>query len=586
MGSILPLLAGAKRKFEEGDRAEAERLWKAVLAREPGNAGAAKGLGELLLEAQRHPEAFEIVGAAARRHPMDMGLRVIVGRAMFGLGMIGPAMKALQSVPPRDANATQAQVGVGMCLVVQRRASEAVSLLKPLAKARPDDPVVRHALGHALVHVGQVWEAIEHIQASARLRPTVEVLAELAWALYKNGQREEAARVFERAHAMNPKLPLVIAGRASILMDERRGDEARAILKDAARENRSDPLVLNTYARVVESSEERAAVRAMIEGALTHQLPPAVRSSLHFSMGTLLEADRDYERAFASFRAANEIGGGAVDESRLELALETVKRVFSRESMERMPRAAPDPLPVFIVGMPRSGTTLVEQILASHPGVHGAGELQDLSQLAKSMHARLGLPEGQFYPDVVGALTQEQMQDLADVYLGRLKELGLGALRVTDKMPRNYLLCGLIDVLFPGARIVHCVRDPLDTCVSIFTTSFGQGHACKSRLSTLAAMYRSYRRVMDHWRLVIRVPILDMVYEEMVYDLEGQAKRLVVFTGLPWDRACLSFYDNKRAVATASMDQVRRPIYSSSVGRWKRYEPYIGELIEGLREYL
>jgi hypothetical protein len=171
---------------------------------------------------------------------------------------------------------------------------------------------------------------------------------------------------------------------------------------------------------------------------------------------------------------------------------------------------------------------------------------------------------------------------MAGVYLQTLRGLGGGARHVTDKMPQNYLMLGMIDLLFPGARVVHCVRHPLDTCLSCYTTLLSERHAYRTRLSDLAAVYRGYRQLMDHWRSVVRVPILDLRYEDLIAEPERVTRELLGFVGLPWDDRCLKFHENTRRVATASAEQVRRPIYRSSAGRWKRYERHLSELTDGL----
>jgi hypothetical protein len=238
---------------------------------------------------------------------------------------------------------------------------------------------------------------------------------------------------------------------------------------------------------------------------------------------------------------------------------------------------------VFIVGMPRSGTSLVEQILASHPNVHGAGELSDIIKLAyEYIPFTLGLKEP--YPHCVGSLTQNQIDQCAQKYLARIEQFSSDAVRITDKMPQNFLYLGLIGQLFPRARIIHCSRHPLDTALSIYFQQFIEAHTYSFDLENIGHYYNEYRRLMQHWKNILDIPILDISYQNLVEDFEGTCRRMVGFLDLEWDERCLQFHRSERKIATASFDQVRSPIYSSSLGRWKHYERHLGPLIRVLKE--
>jgi hypothetical protein len=248
--------------------------------------------------------------------------------------------------------------------------------------------------------------------------------------------------------------------------------------------------------------------------------------------------------------------------------------------------------------MPRSGTTLVEQILAAHPDVHGAGELKVLSHLAASA-AHSDWARGESYPNYLDLVSSpDRLNGLADAYLSAVASINGTARYVLDKKPQNFLYLGLIELLFGSCHVIHCVRDPIDTCVSCYMTFFGaSGDASASgqsagkaawnwgpagSLSGLGAFYRAYERQMRHWKEVLTVRTLDVRYEDVVNDLEGQVGRLLEFLGLPWNDRCLRFHESKRPVNTPSAAQVRKPVYRSSVGRWKQYGPQLSELIAAL----
>ena len=238
--------------------------------------------------------------------------------------------------------------------------------------------------------------------------------------------------------------------------------------------------------------------------------------------------------------------------------------------------------PVFIVGMPRSGTSLTEQILASHPEVFGAGELNDINESIAKLPAMIR--NNNTYPGCIKDLNQEIADKLAQEYLTRLDSFSTEKKRITDKMPHNFVNLGLISLLFPEARIIHCLRDPRDTCLSLYFQDFGWIHPYATRLENLGNYYVQYKRLMKHWTSVLDTPILTIQYEDIISDQEHISRELVNFCGLDWHDDCLQFYASTRTVATASYDQVRQPIYKKSIGRWKNYEKHLDPLTMALGE--
>jgi len=249
--------------------------------------------------------------------------------------------------------------------------------------------------------------------------------------------------------------------------------------------------------------------------------------------------------------------------------------------MASLPRASiRSERPLFITGMPRSGTTLVEQILSSHPDVHGAGELADIGEMAESLPARLGT-QLQF-PQCLSHVTTAHLDQLATGYLDTLERLSPDARRVTDKM-LGFIYLGLIELVLPGARIIHCVRDPMDTCLSGYFQDFSRSHPYSYDLHNLGVYYRSYQKIMHNWKNVLSLPIMEVQYEDMVTNQEVTSRKVIDFCGLEWDERCLDFHKNERFVGTASYNQVRRPMYKTSLGRWKKYEQFLEPLKKALQ---
>lgn len=582
MSKALPILAAARRMEEQGAAADAERLYRQALVADPSSVAAAKSLGLLLSASGRCREAMPFLSPLANSRP-DPEVLAAMGRCLFQTGQIPGATRVLESALALDRKSVEARVWLARCRVASNRPSDAVALLAELPGA-DSNPDAQTALGLAFVLLGRVEEGIAAHHLAAALRPSAAAFCELAWALNTGGRVEESLASYDRALALEPSLAAATAGKANILESRGETEPARALIRSALDHGVLDPSLAVAFARLSNTREQRPAARAVVERTLTAARSPVDRASLLFALGRLRESDGDYDGAFSCFKQANDFYPPTFDPSKYARATDQLIEVFSRQSLSALPRASnADPRPVFIVGMPRSGTSLVEQILASHPSIHGAGELDDLSTIAARLTDILGLPPAvPQYPACIPSLRATQLDALAERYLSRIGRLDPTAARTTDKMPSNFALLGLIDLLFPGARIIHCTRNPLDTCLSCYTTQLSQRHSYRTRLKDLAAAYKMYERLMSHWRTAVRTPMLEVRYEDVIADPERQSRAIVEFVGVPWDDRCLRFYENRRIVHTASIDQVRRPLYNSSIGRWRHFERHLGELIAGL----
>jgi hypothetical protein len=270
------------------------------------------------------------------------------------------------------------------------------------------------------------------------------------------------------------------------------------------------------------------------------------------------------------------------DESRMFDLFDRIRDVFTSELLRRKEGAGdPSQVPVLIVGMPRSGTTLIEQILASHPKAFGGGELRDLGEVIAAHCDLAAAPAA--YPECLRDMPGEVLGRIGAGYAARLRRRAPTAERIIDKMPANFLHLGLLHLALPNARIIHARRDPIDTCVSCFTRLFGGEQQFSYDLGELGRYYRRYQSLMAHWRATLPAgAMLEVDYEQLVDNLEPQARRIVDYCGLEWDDACLRFYETKRQVHTSSAAQVRQPIYRTAVGRWRPYRQWLGPLLEEL----
>ncbi|MEQ9616725.1 MAG: sulfotransferase [Phycisphaerales bacterium] len=457
-----------------------------------------------------------------------------------------------------------------------------------LLKKNPNSKDIHRMVGLSQLNLGQFEKARQHFAKVLKQKPGDPHATQGMAESYKfQGRFEEAHRVLDAYLSRTPGAVAGLAEKAEVYQVQ--GDEEAA--KDfALRALGSDPsnlTALIALANVVRRREgERADVIDRLRSrVLDTGLSAPQQSVILFTLGQLLDAEGEYDDAFAAYREANDNKPATFHGEKLERDLEGTLANWTREAVEAIPKIEPrhGDLPVFIVGMPRSGTSLVEQIIGSHPEVYGAGELG----LVKA-HARLlqGNVDATF-PILThtGNMTKPNMERFARKFLTDLRKLDPKAARITDKMPDNSIRLNIVGTCLPAATIIHCLRNPVDTCLSCYFQSFGPGVRYATRLEAIGQYYCTYRRLMDLWHEILDIEIHDVRYEDLTADQESQSRRLIDAVGLAWDDACLRFYESGRATITASNQQVRQPMYRSSVARWKKYEKHLGPLIESLGEY-
>lgn len=426
---------------------------------------------------------------------------------------------------------------------------EAEAACRRALGSAPDDAEAYRLLGTVLRLQGRGPDALEVLRRAVELDPhSAKAFLHLAISLAEDGRLEAAMAADREAIALRPDYPGALAHLARLK-------------------------------RFLPGDPDLAA----LEAADGDRLDEVERIIVLFALAKAFEDTGDYDRAFSYMERANALKRRSVEYNSEEQIdeLGRIEAVFDRGLLERFAGAGcPSRLPILITGMPRSGTTLVEQILASHPAVFGAGELphlQQLSTVVPVLHER-----AQAFPEGVANLSADDLGHLGHGYVARLHRLDPAAERVCDKQPLNFRYLGLAQLIVPNATLIHCVRDPMDTCVSCYGLNFGAVDFSYD-LGELGQHYRAYGELMDHWRSVLAAgTVLDVRYESLVADLEGEARRIVEHCRLPWDDACLSFHEAKRQVHTASFAQVRRPIYKDSLARWRRYEKHLGPLADAL----
>jgi tetratricopeptide (TPR) repeat protein len=603
----------ARLEFAAGDLGRAERLFRQAVDTK-ASADALEGLGTVLVRRNRFREALPHLQRAIGLAPGRASAWNSAGEALGSLGRLAEALEAFTRAADARPDFTPAHYNRGLVLRAMGRQDAAMDALRQAVRLRPDFVEALQALGALLHGTGRYQGAIECFRAVTRLRPndpgahtslgaSCQMLGDLqtARACYEKAvalapeypdahsnlgtvyqglrDMEQAEACFRRALAIAPDHQDALAALAANMDRRGRYQEGLALIEDHLAEGNVE-LAL-TGAQIMQHLGRSADAAEILERLLGRgNLSASARQRLEFNRGDALDDLGRYEEAFAAYTAGNRAKPVRFDRDEHRNDVARLLEVFSAQSWPGLPRIdEPSERPVFVVGMPRSGTSLVEQILASHSMVAGAGELTELGQGA----IELGLDQGIRFPDSVLTATVSQLQRAARAYLDRLQQLFPDARRVIDKTPANHLFVGFIQNLFPQARVIHCVRHPLDTCLSNYFQNFaGQGIPFSYDLGDIAVYYNDYLRVMEHWRRHASIRFHEVVYEELVHDQERVSRELVAFLDLPWESACLSFHRSKRVVATASHAQVRRPLYRSSVGRFLNYRDHLGPLNERL----
>jgi tetratricopeptide (TPR) repeat protein len=459
------------------------------------------------------------------------------------------------------------------------RVREALERYIEAVRLAPDQPRHHFMLGLCAWQSSRLELVERHLKDAVRLQPDHPLANQVLADWYMERQKYSAALAHSaRAVSIASADPNMIISRAWILEGTGQPLEAWDLAHGLVEQNYASAKLAELYSRLARFIGHERQALAMIDRILQDGASPLENRVLQFCAARLLDALGRYDDAFARVRLAHQAIAQPYDSRQMDDWFDRSLAYYTPQKLHDLPRAANhNRRPVFIIGMPRSGTSLIEQILASHPQVHGGGELRALADIALDATGRDPESNGCF-PECLDSISQRTADRMVANYLKQIETINPSAVYVTDKMPLNFLYMGLISILFPESHVIHCVRDPMDTCLSCYMTGFSIGNEFAANLSHLGRYYRNYLKFMEHWSDRLNFPMLTVRYEEVVQDLPGQLARLLEFLDLPWDQSCLNFHRTARPVATASRDQVRRPLYASSVGRWKHYERHLGEL--------
>ncbi len=540
-------LATALLALERYDQARVH--YERAMQFSPADPAPANSLGLMLLARAEHDAAAAAFRAAIERAPGAADLHTNLGYALHGAGAIEASAAALLHAVELAPEYPRALAGAGNLLWLLERYDQAVPLLERAVAIDPADAKSWNVLGLVLHRLGRGAEAVSAFERAVAADPA------LADAHYNLGVISLYLGAIPRAQAAFASALELVPGNVKYYDGW-----------------------FNTHTAGVADESRIARLQALLDN---EPLTDEARIQAHFTLAKVCEDLARYGEAFEHLIAGSAAKRALVtyDEARELGLMQRIAATFTSQRMRALAGGGnPSDTPVFIVGMPRSGTTLVEQILASHPSVQALGERNDLAlELIAYSHKR-GLPQ---YPELLECIERGDLAQIGSGYLLRVGEYEKP--RVTDKMLANFLTLGLIALALPHAKIVHVRRDPVDTCLSCFAQLFTFGNLYTYDLAELARYYRGYEALMEHWRSVLPPGMmLEVQYEQVAADLEVQARRLIAHVGLPWDERCLTFYSSQRVVDTASAAQVRRPVYTTSVGRHRRYGDRLRPLLDVL----
>jgi tetratricopeptide (TPR) repeat protein len=597
------------------DRAEA--LYRKVLRRVPAHADSLNLLGVIALDRGRPEHAVELIGRAILISPKFAEAYSNLGNALLAAGRLAEAIENYRQALTINPRFAPAHSNLARALNATSAFAAALESCRTAVALDSSLPEPHYNMAIALHGLSRQAEAEAMCRAALKIRPgVVDWRREYAVILGELGRPDEALTIVDALLSERPDDAASHFARATILYRISDISGSEVAYRRATTLMPRDPHAWNGLGRAERAQGHFAAAEASFRRALAlapkhadahrnlaligairadqaeaHRLtglldgPELVdqdRVAVGFALGKLLDDADRFDEAFARYRTANALFRAiqAAAGKHFDLAVLTadIDRTIVACSSTNLAKLAEggvtSDLPVFIVGMPRSGTSLVEQIAASHNSVFGAGELRDIGRISAEVLGAKGAANAWEGWDA------EAARRLATAHVTKLARLGNGAARVIDKLPDNIFMLGRIAALFPGARVVFCRRDPRDTCLSCYFSLFAAGNLFSYDLIDCAHRCLETDRLMAHWQKVLPLPTLTIDYEKLVGHLESEARRLVDFLELDWDPACLDFHQTERTVVTASSWQVRQPLYQRSVGRWRNYERHLGPLLD------
>jgi len=604
---------------QSGDITRARQLCTTLCEEDPKDPEAWFLLGAIHGAVSDFPEAEACCKKAIALAPEQPMLRYNLAIALLKQGKAVEAIPEFELAIAMQPDFADAYRELGNAHSLNNEPLRAISSYEKSAELDPDSAATRNNLGSTYLDLDRNDEAIKCFQQAIALQPdfidaydrlastliiqfkfdkaiklletatekfpeAASLFALLALAYQNQGDADEALKYYEKTRSIDPDSISAQVGVAAMMALQGRYSEAGELLETLLASHPEHPGVKTTYTTLAYKFGAADRAIEIAEREIKNSgTPERTKATYCFALAHLREKKGELDTAFEHYAAGNRFRNARFDHASYDGMFRALIKQYSAEAVRKLPQSSNSSSNViFIIGMPRSGTSLAEQILASHPEVYGAGELRNINYMVDNLPQTLGSSSP--YPFCLDQLTGTVLDQLANEYLADLNKRSGGTARYfTNKLPINFIHIGFINRLFPNAKFIHTTRDPRDTCLSCFFKLFSGELPYAYSLTDLGKFYRLYQRMMIHWKRVLPATIYELNYEKLVFDQENETRKLINFCGLGWNDACLHFHKTDRTVATASHDQVRKPLYASSIGRWRSYEKHLGPLIAALR---
>ncbi len=604
---------------KKGELDEAVNHYRKAIEINPAFAEAYNNIATVLREQEKTEEAIEYYRKAIERDGNNAKFYSNLGVSLYESGEIDEAKSCYEKSIEINPKNAETYINLGNLYEKDDKLRESIACYRMAVDIQPDNADAHNNFGHILFEDGNYDKAVEHFRKALEIDPDNEnVQSNLINGLINLNELDDAFEHCRRIYEKQPDSPNWMVNMGIILCEmgnlkeaEELYDKALSKTSDSVKayyskgsllqESGRKELAIKCYTKAIEINPNHTESYKSLAGCITFKegdeitktiesllakenLLPSKEMALNFALGKIYGDIGRYGESFLCYKAGNDIRKKLKDrhfsiEDYRKKVCQQEKAIDNSYFADYTGFVNESDVPVFIVGMPRSGTTLTEQIIASHPEAYGAGELPDIG---KGLHNVKKHNHVTSFQELVDCTDEDFVRTFSKNYISKLESLSDGARRVVDKMPHNFETLWLIGRVFPNSRIIHCKRNPMDNCVSCYVTDFVKGHGYRNDLRVLGQYYKEYERLMDHWKKVVPVPILEVQYEEVVANQEEMSRKIIDFCKLEWDDRCLDFHKTKRSVKTASVNQVRKKIYNTSVERWRRYEKELGPLFEGL----
>lgn len=571
MGAIF----GGMSEFEK-----AKQCFLHILPAAPEHPVLNYNLANALIHLEKIPEAIPYLETAIQSQPDYIDAYRELANALSLDKQYAEAEKHYNTALQLDPESAPTHYNYANTLRDQKKFNEAINQYEIAILLQPDTFDFHNQLSTALLSNYKYAKAIKALENAISFFPVSDELHfKLAIAHQDQGDIERAQHYYKKTLSLNSGHTEALVGIAGACGLEGDYKSACATLEEILEKQPTLPSALITYGQYAhQSGNTKNAINLIIRSIENSKYSDPTLSKLYFTLGHLYEKSEKIDGAFKYYQKGNTLRGAEFDIETHMRALKMITEMFSVNNIPQFPQANnASPSPIFIVGMPRSGTSLVEQILASHPNVFGAGELPYIDNIIQEMVEQS--KAGFAYPKDINTLEKGDLQSLSERYLSLIPDKATKKAFFTDKLPSNFWHLGFIDMLFPNAKIIHCARNPIDTCLSCYFKHFSGEHVYAYDLESLGQYYKIYEQLMAHWKETLRLPVYDLNYENIIENQESETRKLLKFCHLEWNDHCLNYYDTKRSVSTASHDQVRKPIYTSSVNRWEKYATHLTPLL-------